>query len=73
MPLPADPAHLVHLAHVVADVVTKYDDELRELRRDLHAHPELSRHEQRTTALVADRLARTAFREGVEHGRRTKP
>ncbi|VXB05308.1 amidohydrolase [Nocardioides sp. AX2bis] len=61
MPLPADPAHLAHLVHLVADVVHKYDDELRDLRRDLHAHPELSRHEQRTTALVADRLARTAW------------
>ncbi|MFL6060994.1 MAG: amidohydrolase [Marmoricola sp.] len=30
--------------------------ELVELRRDLHAHPELSWHEERTTALVAKRL-----------------
>jgi len=30
--------------------------ELIELRRDIHAHPELSWHEERTTALVADRL-----------------
>ena len=28
--------------HVIADVVDKYDDELIDLRRDLHAHPELS-------------------------------
>ena len=30
--------------------------ELLELRRDLHAHPELSWHEQRTTEVVAARL-----------------
>lgn len=34
----------------------KYDAELRALRRDLHAHPELARAEVRTTALLADRL-----------------
>ena len=58
MPLPADPAHL---ARLVADVVAKYDDELCDLRRALHAHPELSRAEQRTTALVAERLDRTGW------------
>ncbi|HEX2893088.1 MAG TPA: amidohydrolase [Marmoricola sp.] len=31
--------------------------DLTELRRDLHAHPELSWHEERTTGLVAKRLA----------------
>lgn len=31
-------------------------DELVEIRRDLHAHPELGRTEQRTTKVVADRL-----------------
>lgn len=30
---------------------------LIELRRDVHAHPELSWHEERTTALVAERLS----------------
>ncbi len=49
------------VARTVADVVAKYDDELRDLRRDLHAHPELSRAETRTTGLVADRLARTGW------------
>ncbi|MGQ0465577.1 MAG: amidohydrolase [Sporichthyaceae bacterium] len=34
-----------------------YDTELRALRRDLHAHPELARAEVRTTGLLADRLA----------------
>jgi len=39
--------------------VTEVDaltDELLGLRRDLHAHPELAWHEERTTALVAKRL-----------------
>lgn len=31
-------------------------DELVEIRRDLHAHPELARTEERTTRVVADRL-----------------
>jgi amidohydrolase len=37
--------------------ITDLTDELIELRRDIHAHPELSWQEERTTALVADRLA----------------
>ncbi len=36
--------------------VEAHRTELLELRRDLHANPELSWHEQRTTALVAERL-----------------
>jgi amidohydrolase len=36
--------------------VDELTPELVELRRDLHAHPELSWHEERTTALVAKRL-----------------
>ncbi len=38
-------------------MVDSLESELIELRRDIHAHPELSWHEERTTALVADRLA----------------
>ncbi len=41
----------------IESVVEKYSDELIELRRDLHAHPELSWAETRTTRLVATRLA----------------
>ena len=37
-------------------VVEKYSDDLIELRRDLHAHPELSWAERRTTDAVAERL-----------------
>ena len=36
-------------------------DELVALRRDIHAHPELSRREARTTALIADKLARAGI------------
>ncbi|CAN5137206.1 M20 family metallopeptidase [soil metagenome] len=45
-----------HLAAVV-DSVEALEVELVALRRDLHAHPELAWQEQRTTTLVADRLA----------------
>jgi amidohydrolase len=37
--------------------VSSLESELLELRHDIHAHPELSWREERTTALVADRLA----------------
>ena len=40
-------------------VVDKYADELIDLRRDLHAHPELSWTESRTTELVVDRARPT--------------
>ena len=37
-------------------LVKSYADELVALRRDLHAHPELSWQEERTTGVVRDRL-----------------
>lgn len=40
----------------VAAVARRFDDELVELRRDLHRHPEVAGTEQRTAALVARRL-----------------
>ncbi len=40
----------------IDEIVDKYADELVELRRDLHAHPELSWGEHRTTDAVAERL-----------------
>ena len=44
-------------AHALIDAaVEAHRTELLELRRDLHAHPELSWHEQRTTESVAARL-----------------
>ncbi len=49
-------------AELVTDVVAKYDAELVDLRRDLHAHPELSWGEVRTTDLVAQRLEAAGWR-----------
>lgn len=40
----------------VTQLVATLHPELVEIRRDIHAHPELGRTEQRTTRLVADRL-----------------
>ncbi|QTE28798.1 amidohydrolase [Pengzhenrongella sicca] len=39
-----------------AELVASFRAELIAIRRDLHAHPELARTEQRTTRVVADRL-----------------
>src|SRR5215204_1820518 len=45
------------VAHDLIDAAVKaHRTELLELRRDLHANPELSWHEQRTTEVVAARL-----------------
>ena len=41
----------------LSELVAKISDELVEIRRDLHAHPELGRLETRTTAVICDRLA----------------
>src|SRR3954454_13951391 len=41
---------------LVETVVDKHADDLLDLRRDLHAHPELSWHETRTTDLVNHHL-----------------
>ena len=45
---------------LVETVVDKHADDLIELRRDLHAHPELSWNENRTTDLVATTSTRSA-------------
>jgi amidohydrolase len=42
---------------VVAELAGKLTDELVEIRRDLHAHPELGRQEVRTTRVIHERLA----------------
>ena len=49
-------------ATVIADVVDKYDTDLIDLRRDLHAHPELSWSELRTAELVAARVEQAGWR-----------
>ncbi len=47
---------------LIASVVAAHGDELVELRRDLHAHPELSWHETRTSQLVGERLEKAGWR-----------
>lgn len=47
---------------LVADVLDKHHDDLIDLRRDLHAHPELSWAETRTSRLVSERLVGTGWR-----------
>ncbi|WP_134738327.1 amidohydrolase [Nocardioides sp. 503] len=47
---------------LIATVVDKYDAELVEMRRDLHAHPELSWAETRTTDLVAAKVEAAGWR-----------
>ena len=44
------------LRETIASLAATLDDELVAFRRDLHAHPEVSRAEVRTTALVLERL-----------------
>ena len=46
-------------------LVKSYADELVALRRDIHAHPELSWEEQRTTGVVRDRLLAAGLRPRV--------
>ena len=48
-------------AGVIAELVDKHCDQLVELRRDLHAHPELSWSEDRTTAQVVAHLEGTGW------------
>ncbi|ADG73925.1 amidohydrolase [Cellulomonas flavigena DSM 20109] len=50
-PEPANP-----VARQLAATLGELRAELVEIRRDLHAHPELARTEERTTRVVADRL-----------------
>src|SRR4051794_9474355 len=47
---------------LVRAAVDEHEDELVQLRRDLHAHPQLSWREVRTTALVAARVRRAGWR-----------
>jgi len=58
IPSPEDAA----IDALVGEVVAGVQDELVALRRDLHAHPELSWREVRTTSLVAGRIARAGWR-----------
>ncbi|MFC7495105.1 MULTISPECIES: amidohydrolase [unclassified Nocardioides] len=56
-PIPGAPS-----GAVIDDAVSAAEDELVVLRRDIHAHPELSWRELRTTALVAERIRRAGWR-----------
>jgi amidohydrolase len=47
---------------LVETVVDKHADDLLDLRRDLHAHPELSWRELRTTGLVSARVQEAGWR-----------
>ena len=41
----------------IIERIAKFHDELKEWRHDIHAHPELGFEEQRTSDLVAQKLA----------------
>ena len=56
------PSESTTASATIASVVDKYADDLVELRRDLHAHPELSWTEQRTTGIVAEWLEQAGLR-----------
>jgi amidohydrolase len=56
MPTPTAPDPATDVSRVVETVVDKLADDLIELRRDLHAHPELSWAEVRTTDIVATQI-----------------
>ena len=49
-------------AAFLAERVDAYDAELTDVRRDIHAHPELSWQEHRTTELIAERLEKAGWR-----------
>ncbi|WP_395657624.1 amidohydrolase [Nocardioides sp.] len=56
------PPSLTPAGALLDATIDEHGDELVALRRDLHAHPELSWREIRTTALVAARVARAGWR-----------
>jgi len=59
----SEPApHLSAADQLIESAVDDVGDELIALRRDLHAHPELSWRELRTTTLVAARLRKSGWR-----------
>ena len=53
---------------IIEAVLEKYADDLIDLRRDLHAHPELSWSEKRTTGVVADRLTEAGLAVRLTNG-----
>jgi amidohydrolase len=49
-------------SQLIEAVVEKYDDELVELRREIHRHPELAWNESRTSELAAQRIEQAGWR-----------
>jgi amidohydrolase len=60
LPVPGPPDEAA--GAIIDAVVAEHEADLVGLRRDLHAHPELSWSETRTTALVAARIAAAGWR-----------
>lgn len=60
--MPSEPDHEPDtVAGLFARAISAYDGELIDLRRDIHAHPELSWSEHRTSDLVAERLEKAGW------------
>ena len=55
------PEHNSIVSTVIADVVDKYDADLIDVRRDLHAHPELSWSELRTADVAVNRVEQVGW------------
>lgn len=55
-------AHVARAGSLIESVIESHADDLVGLRRDLHAHPELSWRETRTTLLAADRVTAAGWR-----------
>src|SRR5690242_5198083 len=55
----------VDLVDALTRAVAAHEPELVALRRDLHAHPEVSRGEVRTTRLVRERLTAAGLQPSV--------
>jgi amidohydrolase len=62
MPDSTVPAPSTSVSRVVDVVIDKHEVDLVEIRRDLHAHPELSWTETRTTGLVATHVEEAGWR-----------
>nr|HQD84311.1 M20/M25/M40 family metallo-hydrolase [Quisquiliibacterium sp.] len=52
----ADPSTAPTTAMKLVDQILEFQHEIRDIRRDLHAHPELRYEERRTSDLIADKL-----------------
>lgn len=59
---------LDQLGGELSELVAKISGELVEIRRDLHAHPELGRQETRTTTIIHERLAAAGLSPNVLPG-----